>query len=340
MPRLKKLFLLSIFLLVGCSEKEADLVRLQGDVFGTSYSISYPPQEKLAGREEIQRKVDSRLKEIDNLMSTWNKNSQLSRFNRLAAGKSMRVEPDLIAILVLSRIMNKISEGAFDITVGPIVNLWGFGPQQQEREPVIPSEEELRAAQAQIGMDNLQISGNKLTKRVNLYLDLSAIAKGYAVDEISKLLQRQGVENYLVEIGGELFVRGRKANGDKWRVAIEEPSGRGGSIHKTIELENLGMATSGDYRNYYEEDGVRYSHTIDPRTLRPISHNLASATVVHQNIAVADALATALMVMGTQKALDFAERSNLAVYLISREEKGFVSHASQAFSDLEKGLQW
>jgi len=339
MLRLKGLFFISIFLLVGCSEKQADLVRFQGDVFGTTYSISYPPQENIAEKEQIQQKVTARLQEIDNLMSTWNEDSQLSRFNRLAAGKSMRVDPDLIAMLVLSKVMNKISEGAFDITVGPIVNLWGFGPRQQERESALPSEEQLRAAQAHIGIDNLQMSGNSLTKKVNLYLDLSAIAKGYAVDEISKLLQQQGIENYLVEIGGELFVRGRKANGNKWRVAIEEPLDKGGSIHKTIELENLGMATSGDYRNYYEEDGVRYSHTIDPRTLRPISHNLASATVIHQNTAVADALATALMVMGTQKALDFAERLNLAVYLISREKEGFVSHTSQALLDLEKGSQ-
>lgn len=340
MSKLKRLACIMAFLLASCSgQKQPDLVKLEGNIFGTTYSVSYPSYENAGEAKDIQQRITARLQGIDNLMSTWNENSQLSRFNRLSAGQSMEVDQELITILVLSIVMNRMSGGAFDITVGPIVNLWGFGPQQQDTEGSIPSDEALQAAGAHIGMDNLQMSGNRLTKKVNLYLDLSAIAKGYAVDKVGELLLQQGIENYLVEIGGELYARGRKANGDKWQIAIEEPSEKTSAIYKTIGLENLGMATSGDYRNYYEKDGKRYSHTIDPRTLRPISHKLASATVIHENTAIADALATALMVMGTQKAIGFAERFNLAVYLITREEEGFVSHASPAFLKLENSPQ-
>ena len=318
--------------------QEEGLITLQGSIFGTTYSIKYPIGKGAERPEKIQQKVMTRLEEIDNLMSTWKEDSQLSRFNRLPPHQTMEVDQELIAMLVLSSMMNRISEGAFDITVGPLVNLWGFGPQGRadEAKQAIPTKEELEAARANTGTSHLLIGRDSLNKKTSLYLDLSAIAKGYAVDEAGRVLQQLEINNYLVEIGGELFARGRKPNGDKWQIAIEEPTGKALSVHKTIGLENLGMATSGDYRNYYEKGGVRYSHTIDPRTMKPVFHQLASATVVHRSTAMADAFATALMVMGTKKALNFAKKHNLAVYLIKREEEGFSNHFSAAFMRLER----
>ena len=329
------LFLLVALLLSACT-RETNIISLPGNIFGTQYKILYVTEEGVPTTDKIQEQVMSRLQRIDSLMSTWNKNSELSRFNRLAVGQEMKVDAELIQILMMSKAMHLLSQGTFDITVGPLVNLWGFGPEGDLNH--IPSEAAIRAAGRNIGMHHLHIDEERslLTKSMPLYVDLSAIAKGYAVDQVGVILKEQGIQNYLVEIGGELIAHGRKPNGEKWLIAIEEPHNQAVIAHKTIALHNIGMATSGDYRNYYERDGIRYSHTIDPRTWRPITHQLASATVIHPNAAIADALATALMVMGTEAAIEFAAQQKLAIYLITRQEDDLISYASLAFKELEQ----
>ena len=325
---------LSVFLCTCALRSTEELINLNGNIFGTQYKILYVATKETAPKEPIHRLVMTRLQEIDNLMSTWNKESELSSFNRLSVNEPMKVSNELIRILSLSKEMHLLSKGTFDVTVGPLVNLWGFGPQGDTNQ--LPREAAIAAAGRNIGMQHLHIDekGLILRKSVPLYVDLSAIAKGYAADQVGEVLKKQGIGDYLVEIGGELSVHGRKPNGAKWRIAIEKPQEHIASVYKTIELENLGMATSGDYRNYYEREGVRYSHTIDPRTLRPVRHKLASASVIHENAAVADALATALMVMGTEKAKQFAAEQNLAIYLITRRNKELIDYASPAFIKL------
>lgn len=224
-----------------------------------------------------------------------------------------------------------MTDGAFDITVGPLVNLWGFGPDGRPEE--VPSAEALQQVKDRTGYQHLKLRDNPpaVSAEPAQYLDLSAIAKGFGVDQVAKYLESEGISAYLVEIGGEIRVNGQKPDGTAWRLAVEEPSGEGRQVNRIVALQQAAMATSGDYRNYYESQGQRYSHTIDPVTGKPISHSLASVTVITENCMTADALATAFNVMGFERANDLAVEQNLAAYFIVRRGDGFETHATPAF---------
>lgn len=312
------LLLLSLILL-SCNRDNHHYIKLQGKIFGTTYSIKYLAQAHSPKSERIHNDIKKRFNEIDLIMSTWKDNSELSMLNKYPIKKNFSASEELVDILILSKELNKKTEGAFDISIGPLVNLWGFGPNNLPQ--LIPTSEQINQARHNIGLDKLHINKANLsiTKEVPLYLTLSAIAKGYAVDEIAKALEEYGISDYLVEVGGEIRVLGSRNTKDPgWRIAIEQPDEQGRNAHQILELVNLGMATSGDYRNYYEKDGMRYSHIIDPITAKPVKHNLASVSVIHPNTAIADAWATGLFVLGTSKGLALAEEHNIAAYFISR----------------------
>ena len=224
------------------------------------------------------------------------------------------------------------SNGAFDITVGPVVNAWGFGFPPSLKNPTESDLEEMREY---VGSNHLTLSEQTLVKdNPDTKIDLSAIAKGYAVDNVSKRLLEMGFTNFLVEVEGEIYAHGKKDN-SSWMVGIEQPQQKQGSIQLILPLENAALATSGDYRNYKERDGVRYSHTIDPRTLNPISHNVASISVVANSVMESDAWATALNVLGEEEAFRLAEEYNLAIYMLLREEDGqFRPRTNAAFGEL------
>jgi thiamine biosynthesis lipoprotein len=228
-----------------------------------------------------------------------------------------------------------ISGGAFDITVGPLVNLWGFGPDPMLF--VAPDAVLIRQTLTKIGYQKLLFDDqNQRVKKieVSLYLDLSAIAKGYAVDKVGALLEEYGISHYMVEIGGELRLKGHNIKQKPWRIAIEKPSSEQRVIQKVLPLSNISLATSGDYRNFFESEGVRFSHTIDPRSGSPIRHDLASVTVLSETTMKADALATALMVLGDEEGGRMAERENIAALFIIKTKDGFTEKASSSF--LEK----
>ena len=226
--------------------------------------------------------------------------------------------------------MNKLTNGALDITMGPLVNMWGFGPDA--RPTSIPSQFEIDQAMAETGIDGIKISGDRLKKtKPELYVDLSSIAKGFGVDKIAAILDKYGVSGYLVEIGGEVSLKGSKADGQPWRIAVERPTEDERTVQLVIEPTNIAIATSGDYRNYYEEDGQRFTHIIDPRTGYPVAHKLASVTVLDKSCMVADGLATAMMVLGTEESMALAKRENLAVMLIEKQDQGFKTYYSDAF---------
>lgn len=306
---------------------------------GTSYQIKWDHRGVEVSVENIADNTQLILSELNQLMSTYLDNSELSQFNQTQTGVWFQLSPDTAEVIGIAIQVSKQSEGAFDITVGDLVNLWGFGP---DFKPVkLPKDEQVNQVLSSVGYQYLSLDKNtgKILKQKPVYVDLSAVAKGYAVDKVAEYLQSVGVSAYLVEVGGELRSFGRKPDGSAWRVAIESPvagnpvagnpvagspvagspaSGQR-SIHNVIELENSGLATSGDYRNFYEEDGVRYSHTIDPRTGRPITHRLASVTVLHEQTSYADAWATALMVMGEEQGYDLAVKNKLAAFFIAKE---------------------
>jgi len=219
--------------------------------------------------------------------------------------------------LDISRQVYEFSGGAFDATVGPLVNLWGFGSEGSVNG--VPTHSAIELAISQTGFHRLVILNGELQRPPSFSLDLSAVAKGYAVDEIARLLEMSGAENYMVEIGGDLKTRGKNSLGIDWIIGIEAPDHLGRRVYRSIPVFDLALATSGDYRNFFEHEGVIYSHTIDPRTGWPVRHSLGSVTVLHKSAAMADALATAFFVLGPQETLRIADKENLMVFAIIRD---------------------
>jgi thiamine biosynthesis lipoprotein len=298
---------------------------------GTTFTVKWV-SEKASQNGSLNSEINQILKRVNQSMSTYISDSELSLFNQLPANQSADISSELAYVIRLGMNISEASSGAFDITVGPLVNLWGFGPDG--RVVKAPTEQEVESTRQRVGYRFIQLDGNKLSKKKNSYVDLSAIAKGYGVDAIAELLEKKGINSYLVEIGGELRAKGYKPNGQSWRIAIESPvASLDRTIHRVIEVKDVGIATSGDYRNYFEENGVRFSHTIDPNTAKPITHKLASVTVLAKTCAEADGLATAMMVMGPDKAKAFAEREAVEALFIVKSENGFEEFMTSGFSD-------
>lgn len=327
-------FLFLCLLLAGCQEPQLrDQLQLQGSTMGTSYHITLVASEGAqldVVAEEVQADIDELLRQINQSMSTYILDSELMVFNRSPVGKWQGLTAPLFEVLQISQNISAKSDGAFDITVGPLVDLWGFGPMGEPK--LMPEESDIAQARKNMGFEHLELDEpDRARKLIDIRLDLSAVAKGYGVDALSRYLESRGFKHFLVEIGGELRVKGMSPRGDHWRLAIEQPSLLHSGGRKTVELTDIAMATSGDYRNYYERDGQRFSHTINPVTGRPIVHNLVSVTVLADSAAKADAWATALNVMGPVRALELAEREQLPVYLIVKDGDGFSDRHSKAF---------
>lgn len=297
-------------------------VQLRGATMGTSYTVKVVGELDEAGQRALADAVERALGGVDGAMSTYKPESELSRLNRLPADTPFHASPELRLVLEEARRVHALSGGAFDVTVGPLVNRWGFGPGKKHDAP--PDDGELAALRARVGDALLRWEGDTLLKaRADVYVDLSAIAKGYGVDKVAEAIEAGGHERYLVEVGGEVRVRGTNPDGKPWQVGVEKPVGGADQpVQEVVPLGTGSLATSGDYRNYYERDGKRISHTIDARTGRPIEHRLASVTVIHPSCTTADALATALNVLGPEAGLELATREKLAALFIVRTEAG------------------
>lgn len=322
-------FFVVLLLLAGCEAPSREVL-IQGQTMGTTYSVKYVDNGSV---EEalLVKKIAQVLEHLDSSMSTYQKSSELNALNDAAVGKAVPVSAEMWQVLLIAERVFQTTAGAFDPTVGPLVDLWGFGPI--DTDDVIPSQLEIDALRSNLGFHHLKFlpSRQSVEKTAPIRIDLSAIAKGFAAERVADLLLELEIANFLVEIGGELRGAGVNQSGDPWRVAVEVPALTKGDIQRVIAVINEGVATSGDYRNYFERDGVRYSHTIDPRTGRPISHNLASATVISKDATEADALATAYMVLGADKALAMANRDNVATLLLVKKGDEFVELSSDAF---------
>ena len=327
-------WLLSLFcfFVVSCEPApKRETVAFSGSTMGTTYNIKLivKPEQRQAAKA-TQVAIDSLLTEFNQSLSTYIKDSEIMTINAAPTQLWLPVSMRFLKVLTLSEQISALSGGAFDVTVAPLVNLWGFGPEWHKDQA--PSEQAITQALTMVDYTAIAIDqpGRRIQKLKPVQLDFSAIAKGYGVDEVATYLWQQGFHHFMVEIGGELRLHGHNAEGKPWRIGVESPQA-GGKI-KPVSLSEVGMATSGDYRNYFEQSGVRFSHTIDPSTGQPIKHNLASATVVAGTSAEADALATAFSVMGGDKAMALAKREGIAVYLIERKDDAFVARHSPAFS--------
>jgi len=303
-----------------------------GPTMGSTYTVKYVRSGDGPSKEMLHSEVEALLGELDKQLSTYRSDSDVERFNALPAG-SCESMPDMVRELVAAGgQLSADSDGAFDLTLEPLLNLWGFGPQGRGER--VPSAEDISAARALTGQQHLSIDSDRLCKAVALQLDFNSIAAGYAVDLVIDRLKALGVQSYLVEITGELKAEGRKPDGSPWRIAIEAPRDDQRVAQKIVELDGMGVSTSGDYRNYFERDGRRYSHTLDPQSGQPIEHHLAAVTVIDKSTLRADGLSTALMVLGPEKGLALAERNGIAAFFVVREGQGFVTTSTKAFDEL------
>lgn len=333
-------FAASLFLcfvsLVACQQKPLRQIQTAGPTMGTTYSVKVV----LAGDStseltsaKLKRIADAELHAVNGSMSTYQSDSELSLWNQSKQEDWYKVSDELYQVLALSQQVSEKSTGAFDVTVMPLVNLWGFGPVKTDQ---IPSNDDVARVKKQVGYGSIKLNPSTpaVRKPADVYVDLSAVAKGFGADQVARKLVSLGYQNFMVEVGGELVLSGQNALGRPWRIGIETPSYDllgGREPAEAVTLSNVAMATSGDYRNYYEVDGKRLSHTIDPSTGFPITHNLASVTVIAATCAQADAWATALNVLGAEKALAIAEQEQLAVYLLVKQKQGFKAIYSSGF---------
>ncbi len=309
------------------AEGAPTVVAFSGPTMGTRYAVrvvatSLDDDE----RDRIRKAIEAELELTDRLLSTWNEESELSRFNAHASTEPFRLAPETMGLLEIALRVSDLSKGAFDVTVGPLVRAWGFGPQGPP--PRTPSAATLAETRARVGPGLLVLdpgAGTAAKTRADVACDLSALAPGWTADRIAAALGDLGHRRCIVDVGGEVVARGRRADGTRWRVAVESPGPARGS-GTVLALEDAAVATSGDYRNaWVDEEGRRRSHLIDPRTGEPVAHGLASVTLVDREGVWADALATALLVMGPEAAWALASERGLAVRLVARGERGSYS---------------
>ncbi len=328
--------------LVACSPDETSKVlRLSGKTMGTTYSITAVDASGELSEESLSAEVEAVLADVNSKLSNWDKNSEVSQFNASTETAPVKVSADFITVMSAANSVHGLSEGKFDVTLGPLIELWGFGPRKPE-DPV-PSEGQIEQALAFVGQaERLSIDEGASTiakTAPEIGINLSAIAKGYGIDAVARKLKALGVGSYMVEIGGDLVTAGKNDKGEAWKIGIEKPEPGEKAIELIVAVEDRGLATSGDYRNFVEYDGVRYSHIIDPTTGRPITHRTTSVSVIAEDAMLADAWATAMLALGAEKGLEIAEANNLAAYFISRGENGtaeqYVTSASSAFEALQ-----
>jgi thiamine biosynthesis lipoprotein len=332
-----KALVLSILLslCIACSQGPTE-VQISGNTMGTQFNVTLASSD--ADVEFLQQEIEASLDAVDRMMSTYKADSEISRFNSSATTDWQKVSPDFCASVENALVLSVLTSGAFDITVGPLVNLWGFGPSESIDKP--PADVDIKRMLSAVGYEHLQADCTQPALKkdiVELVLDMSAFGKGYAADRVADWLEETGFNNYLVEVGGEMRVAGHNANGKMWSVGIEAPLADRRRAHTVIRLTDAAVATSGDYRNYFESDGQRYSHTIDTHTGKPVTHSLASVTVVDDSGYRADALATALLVMGPEKAMALARQEKLAALFLFRSDAGIDEVATPAFEELRSG---
>jgi len=326
-------FFFLLFFLTGCGvEKE---ILISGTTMDTSYHIKLITHGVL-NTEAIKEKIDESLEKINESMSIYRKGSEISRFNALnSIVEKFYISDDFMTVLCLAEKIYKLSNGSWDCTVKPLVQLWGF--EGNEKIKSIPAAEKIEKILLQIGFSHILLSkdGYLKKKKKSITLDMASIAKGYAVDLVSALIKSLNIKNFLVEIGGEVYASGVRLDGKEWRVGINRPEKKGSSdqIYKVVSLKNRALATSGDYRNYFEYNGKSYSHILDPKTGYPVTNNIVSVSIMADSCALADALATAVMVLGRCKGIELINsiESTECMIMVKDKNGGLIDYYSNGF---------
>ncbi len=327
-----KLILTTIYviLLAGCNPiKSNKYFHIKGSTMGTTYSIKGCCST--LDHSSIKQEIDSSLEKINNLMSTYRKDSELSKFNKYKAKSWFKISDNTFQVIKTSMEISSKTNGMYDITVGPLVNLWGFGPNNLRN---VPSESKLNLTKKRIGYKKIKLNekSTSIMKTMDLiYLDLSSLAKGFGVDYIAQLFDKMTIKHYLIEIGGEIKTRGMNTKNQQWKIAIQDPDSEENNFSKVIPLSNLAIATSGNYRNYFNENGQNYSHIINPTTGYPITHTTVSVSVIDKNCILADAWATALLTLGYPKGYELALKEKIGAYFIYKKGQFFKKISTPEF---------
>lgn len=323
-------------LLAACDDEKVQ--GFGGPTMGSTYRVQYVASGKTPGADRLQAGVQALLDDLDRAASTYRADSDVARFNAAPAGTCMPMPASVVAMFAYAETLHRESDGAFDITLLPALQVWGFGPRGAITHR--PAPEQLEALRGFVGMEHVRVDTANpaaLCKDAAASIEFNSVAAGYVVDKIAAYLEAQGVASFLVDVTGELRAKGRKPDGGPWRIALEAPISQARVAQRIVPLEGMGVSTSGDYRNYFEEGGVRYSHTLDPRTLSPVTHKLAAVSVIAETALAADGLSTLLMALGPDRGYDFAVRHQLAAFFITStggdnaENRSFAAHGTPEF---------
>lgn len=321
-------------LLTACGPRD-QVQTIGGPTMGSTYTIQYLRHADGPPPELVRAEVEAILAQVDQQLSTYRSDSDIERFNALPANTCQAMPPAVLQLVAIGDRLSRESAGAFDLTVEPLLDLWGFGPQGREEQ--VPDAQALAQAMRRVGYTHLRIEGELLCKDAPVQVDFNSIAAGYAVDRISTRLGELGIDSFLAEATGELKAIGKKPDGSPWRVALEEPRDDRQVAQRILAIDGYGVSTSGDYRHYFEQDGRRYSHTLDARTGAPITHGLAAVTVIHASALMADGLSSLLLILGPEQGEAYARRHGIAAVFVVRAEGGFVSRTSAGFDKLFAG---
>ena len=336
--RVLQFFFLPLFLLAACGRSELlPTYDLSGNTMGTTFTVTIVSPPTAVDLDGLKTEIYDTLEHVNAIASTYLDDSELSEFNADTSTDWISVSTEFCDMVASALDISAVTNGAFDITVGPLVNLWGFGASTHNTS--LPADEDIRSARAGVGYEMLQADCKQPALRKSsgaIYVDLSGWAKGHAVDGIANLLDEHQLDNYLVEIGGELRLKGHNAEQKRFSIAIEKPLLNNDINYILVPLSDVAVATSGNYRNFFEQDGQRYAHTIDPRTGYPVKHKLSGVTVVSTSTAYADAVATALMVLGPDDGYALAEQLGIASLFIVRSDEGMKEISTPQFEQLRR----
>lgn len=335
----RSFILMSMATTLAACQKDTAALQLNGSTMGTTYNVVAVDHSRSLDKAAVQSAIDSSLAQVNFQMSNWDSSSEISKFNALRSTAATQVSPELAQVLKAAADVNMASDGQFDVTLGPLIEAWGFGATGSD--VTMPTDAEVAQALETVGQNRVVVNADGTIQKTNpeTGIYLSAIGKGFGVDEIARTLASFGVTDYMVEIGGDIYTAGVNPEGKPWQIGIETPAAGTRSVQQVVGVSGMGMATSGDYRNYFEQDGVRYSHILDAKTGRPITHTTASVTVVTENAMMADAWATAMLVLGRERGMQIAQERDLAVLFIEREANSsdmrFKTIASDRFAALQ-----
>ena len=331
------LVIIALFCL-SCSNEKYYNAEIKGNTMGTFYFIEVIDVPVEIKTNKIELEIKNSLIKVNKILSNWDEESEISIINKIDKTQAIKISDELNEVFKTAKEINIKSNGFFDLTLDPIIELWGFGYKGKQME-IIPTNEQIKKALSSIGQKSFlknDFANNEITKKnKNLKINLSSIGKGYGIDLIGKKLDQLGIKNYIINIGGDILTKGYNSKKENWVIGIENPNLKEKFIKEIVNITNKGLATSGDYKNFFTKNGNRYSHIINPKTGKPITHSTKSVTVIHENSIKADGWATAFLVLGSSQGLKIAEKEKIAVLFIDKINNKLIKFKSSTFKNLK-----